>query len=220
MATRRPQRVIRPSRRNNDTLIVQDPRTGKVTQKIAIKNEYEGAVWDTVAIPAGAGGTTAGTTYNFFRDIQNKEIIDTNMSSARRLLSGSRLEVHYVGLYFPLAMNNTLLHVDAFKKVVDNTVLEIRLNRLRVALSPSFMNPTGFGMVGQSTRTDTDIMALGVPSTAAIRRLLVPQIIESEQDIQATLEFQARAWDAVIAAVPNLESHVHCKLILKGIMFE
>jgi len=217
LATTNDGLVMVPSAKDPQRMLFKDPVTGETVRQVDIKNKFEGAIWDTIAIPAGLMG--AGTNFNFFRDVTNKELIDTNMSSSRRLLSGTRLEVHYIGLYIPQAAGNTVARLDDAKKISDAGLCDIKLNRLQIAEKPAFMLPTGYGLVGYSSRTDTENFTLGVPSTAAIRRLLVPQVIESEQDINAVLRFDARTWDALVA-MPTTVVHTHVKLILVGTMYQ
>lgn len=198
-------------------------------QKFSLKNKIVSSLYDTVAVSGATGpGTaiTAGTQFEFFQNIQNKLLLDTNMGTSRKLLSGSKLLVQQIGIYLPQSRGNLAVRIDDVQKVVDGGYLEVWQNDILVTRGPLTEYPIGMGMYGSSTRTDTDIFSLGIPSTAAMKNLQVPVLLTSAHDIQARLTFFARTWDAVGAggafamAMPTITGAVHVRLVLKGILVQ
>lgn len=186
-------------------------------QMFSLRNKIEDEIYDTVAVPAGA--LSASTPLEFFRDLNQKMLVDTNMGSSRKLLSGSKMLVRWVGIYFPMAVGNILVDIRDVKKIVDGGMLNVKLNDIDVAKGQLYRFPIGYGLYGMTTRTDSDVFSNGIPSTASIKPLAVPTVITSAHDVQATLEFNNRAWDAVVAAAPaTTTGHVHVRLILKGVL--
>lgn len=188
------------------------------TQKLMFVTKYESELYDTVNVPVGA--VAAGTSLEFFRDLNGKNLIDSNMSSSRKLLAGSAMRVFFVGLYFPQAGGNTEFRFDDVKKIVDNAIIEVKLNDVEIAKGPAYRFPIGYGLTGNSTRTDFDVFHLGVPSTAAVRPLATPVWITEQHDLQAQIRFDNRAGWASGVGMPTLMSNTHVRLVLKGIYFK
>lgn len=219
--------TVSSSRRDPSKLIFRDG-TGQVVRELNIKNKYEGAIYDTISIPGIAipGAITAGTPFPFFNNPANKQLIDTNVPAGTRLSAGTRLEVEYIGLYIQAASGNYITQLDDVKRIADGSFLDLKLNRLQMAKKPAFMLPSGYGIVGNSTRVNTETASIGVASTASVRKLLVPQFIEDQQDIEAVLTFYRHQWDAVrmaadgFAELPTIAMLTHVKLMLIGTMYE
>lgn len=212
--------TVSASRRDPSKLLFRAP-DGTVVRELNVKNKYEGSIYDTVSIPAGA--VTSGTPYTFFNNATNKQLIDTNVPAGTRIPSGVRLEVEYIGLYIQAASGNLITRLDDVKKIADGSILDLKINRLQLAKKPAFMLPTGYGIVGNSTRTDTETASIGIASTAAVRKMLVPQFVEDQQDIEAVLTFYRHQWDAVAMAaneLPTTAILTHVKLMLVGTMYE
>lgn len=185
-------------------------------QKVAFRNKREDYIYDVVRLPVGAIG--AGTRLELFRDVQNKFEVDMNIGASRKLRAGTWFEARYAGVYFPLAQGNTITVLDDVKKVMDAGFITVQVNGVDLIRGKIPFFPLGLGMTGCTTRTDTDIFSMGVPATASVKPLDVPQWIESSQDLTGSIEFQARAWDVAIA-MPTLATQVHIFVMLKGIMW-
>ena len=200
-----------------DRFYVEDKNSG-ARARFASKNKYEGDVYDTVNIPVTAP-IAAGTQFEFFRDVQNKLELDCNLGASRKLRAGSRLMVLYVGIYIEQAAGAVQTTISDAKSILDNAFLEVRINDNDVARGPAHKYAIGYGLVGNSTRANTDTFTSGVASPAAIRPLLVPQWVSNNEDIEARMTFQARTWPAVAPAMPTTTTMAHVKQYLKGIMY-
>ena len=171
--------------------------------------------YDTVTIPAGA--IAAGTTLNFFRDLQNKNLIDTNFTTPVRLPAGEEMIIDRVWGYIPLSCGNTNPVPTDIKKIGDNGYLKFSINRKDVAEGPLTKFPSGYGFSGNSVEVGQGVIAIGVPSTAAAAKLVREQYITSEHDCAAALSFLARTWDATIA-MPTTISTMHVKAGFHGLV--
>jgi len=189
---------------------------GRMTE-IEFRQKTESELYDTIAIPAAT--TLTNNRYEFFRDIQGKTDIDTNISSSRKLLSGTKMQIFFVGIYFPVSAGNILALSDDTKKIMDSGLLTVKVNDTEIAKGQLYRFPIGYGLQGCTTRNDTELYHLGVPSTAAIRPMIVDQWIESTNDISAWIEFPTRTWDAAYVA-PLTTVHHHVRLVLKGLMWK
>jgi hypothetical protein len=113
--------------------------------------------------------------------------------------------------------------MDDWKKVVDGSYVNVQVNGVDVIKGKTIFFPIGIGMQGNTSVTDTEVFSLGVPSTASVKPLDVPQWIESAQDLSGYIEFQSRLWDTVAAPavfqMPNLTTAMHVMIMLKGIMW-
>lgn len=171
--------------------------------------------YDTVTIPAGA--IAAGTTRNFFRDLQNKATIDCNFTTQRKLPAGEEMIIDRIWCYVPMAAGNTLVSPADIKRVAENGYVRFQINRKDVAEGPVVKFPAGYGLAGNTVETDQGIVSIGVPSTAAAAKLVREQLVTEKHDLDAVLFYDARTWDGTIA-MPTLTSTVHVKAGFHGLV--
>jgi hypothetical protein len=201
------------------------PALGKVINIVEFREDDK---YDTVQIvsqPVAAPPfpITAGQQFTFFRDLQGKELIDTNFTTQRRLPAGEEMLIERIGVSIPLAVGNVLPFPRDIKKVAEDGFLKFQINRKDVIEGPLVKLPIGYGLSGQTQETDQGIVAVGVPATASVANLRKPQFITTEHDVDGVLTFLPRNWlqAPAIAApqqMPTLENTVLVKLWLHGLI--
>lgn len=201
------------------SLIPQKGEAGKffvphLNKYIQIVEWREDDKYDTVVCPTGAQATNL--TRNFFRDLDNKELVDTNFTQASKLPAGEEMILDRVGLAVPTAFGDTLVDSDNFRKVVESGYFAMTINKLPVCEGPMVKFPAGYGLGGTSTDGSTNALSIGVPSTAAAAKLLREQYVTREHDIAAKLTWFDRTWDA--ANMATLTQKVQVKCYLHGLV--
>ena len=197
------------------SLIPQKGEAGKffvphLNKYIQIVEWREDDKYDTIVVPTGA--TTAGLTRNYFRDLTNKELQDTNFSTVRRLPAGEEMILDRVGLHVPTAFGDTLVDSDNLRKVVESAYFSMTINKLPVCEGPAVKFPSGYGLGGTSTDGSTNALSIGVPSTAAAAKLLREQYLTKDHDIDASLQWFDRTWDATNMATLTQKVQIKCYL--------
>lgn len=167
------------------------PQLGKTIKLIEWREDYK---YDTVQVLAGT--IAAGTTYNLFRDLQNKDKIDTNFTTARRIARGEEMIINRVGVSVLLNACNGQNHVSDVdsKWAIERLYFNLKINRNDVAEGPVSCFPPGIGVTGMTNRSDTAIVTNGVISTAAVPRLLVPQEINADHDLEGIITHFGGGW--------------------------
>jgi len=190
--------------------------TGK---KFKIVEWREDDKYDTIELQSGTTSTANGKTHNFFRDLSNKESIDTNISTARRIEAGEEMIIDRIGAYVSLAAGNELLLPADVKKIADNGYLEFKINKFVVAEGMLLRFGSGLGIVGQTTENNTGFANIGVASTAAQSKLLREQFINDKHDLFAQLMFLDRnTWTTSTLAAPSLSTFAFVKLLVHGLI--
>jgi hypothetical protein len=201
------------------------PALGKVINIVEFREDDK---YDTVQIVsqpplAPPFPITAGQQFTFFRDLQGKELIDTNFTTQRRLPAGEEMLIERIGVSIPLAAGNVLPFPRDIKKVAEDAFLKFQINRKDVIEGPLVKLPIGYGLSGQTQETDQGIVAVGVPATASVANLRKPQFITTEHDVDGVLTFLPRTWFNAVATpaavqMPTLENAVLVKLWLHGLI--
>lgn len=170
-----------------------DPATGQV---LNIAEYREDDKYDTVCIYGVTIETiTAGKQYIFFRDIMRKQVIDTNFTQPSRLGAGEKMVVDRIGVSLPsIAVDDTGAAWsrwigDDVALLADCGHLLINVNGLLLTSGPLVKYASGYGLSGGFLN-----MNLGVPSPAAVSRLLKTQTLTAEHEIIGYLSFYDRNW--------------------------
>jgi hypothetical protein len=162
--------------------------------------------YDTAEIVAGA--IAAGTTFNFFQNLNQKSLIDTNLTTPSRLSGGEEMIVDRVWAYLPMGVGNALPPPADLKKIVDDGYMKFTINRLDLCEGFLAKFPSGYGLSGNTVETGQGIVSLGVPSTAAAAKLVREQELNSNHDLAAVLTFFPRTWATAIAPTTTVMVHV------------
>jgi len=169
------------------------PALGKKFQQVELR---EDDVFDTIQIPNGA--VAAGTEFELFRDIQNKNEQHTNIPQSRRIQAGDEVAVFRIGLYPRNRTGATAVAAGDVLQVVDNAHFTLKFNRRIVTDGPALKYPTGYGVSGYSdlgaAAAGNQAVSIGVPSVAAAPTLFVPQQLRDNDDIVCKLRFPAASW--------------------------
>ncbi len=162
-------------------------------QVVNIRDFRESDKWDTVVVPA-AEALTAGGALEFFANMASKKNLDSNVKTSRKLSAGESMVLDRIGLYFRLAVGNTLTFPRDIKKVVENTYYRLSINDILQDEGPAIKFPSGYGMYGSTTENDTGIVSIGVPATASAARLVKKQLLNQNHEISGVLSFDSRTW--------------------------
>jgi len=169
--------------------LFRDSDTGTI---VNIRDFRESDLYDTILIPAGV--ITAGTQFIFFQDVQQKRDVDTNLKTPRKLSAGESMVLDRIGLYVRLATGNVLTYPRDIKKILECGFYRLSINSILQEEGPAIKFPSGYGLYGQTTETDTGIVSLGVPATASAARLVKKQLLNQNHELDGILEFTARRW--------------------------
>ncbi len=194
-----------------------DVRTKKVYD---ISQAYEGEKYDTIAVLHGAGANPPGTEYPWFMNPQVKRAIDTNFKTANRLDPNERLVLERIGLYLHMGIGNTLMTSFDVRKVLESGYIKLTINDDILWDGIATWLPSGYGIVGQTTDTDSTFASVGVAGTAAAARLRRKQMITSDHSLGGSLIYQNRAWIAAGGGAayvdPVMVNDVLLKIVLHG----
>jgi len=197
---------------------------------VSIKDFRESDKYDSVIIPAAgspAVGLVAGTEFIFFQDIQGKRDLDSNFRTPRKLSAGESMVLDRIGLSVRLAVGNVITNPSDIKKVVENGYFRLQVNDMLVDEGPVIKFPSGLGLYGQTTETNSGIVSIGVPATASAARLAKRQILNQNHELSGSIAYHARTWTTAIGALgtagpavvqPQLDTPVMITCFLHGLV--
>jgi len=168
--------------------LFKDTDTGQI---VNIRDFRESDKYDSVVIPAQEQIAT-GTEIVFFNDVQGKRETDSNIKTPRKLSAGESMVLDRIGLYFRLAVGNTIVSGRDIMKVVENSYYRLRINEILQDEGPAIKFPSGYGLYGNTTENNTSIMSVGVPATASAARLIKKQMLNQNHELNGLLRFDAR----------------------------
>ena len=172
--------------------LFKDSDTGQI---VNIRDFREGDKYDSIIIPPDEL-VVAGTECIFFADLQGKRQTDTNFATQRKLSAGESMVLDRIGLYFRLAVGNSITSGRDVMKIVENSYYRLSINDILQDEGPAIKFPSGYGLYGNTTENNTSIMALGVPATASAARLVKKQMLNQNHELNGLLRFDARQWTA------------------------
>jgi hypothetical protein len=192
-----------------------DQATGRV---INMSKAYEGPKFDTIFVDSGL--IASGDYYDFFKDLDGKDTLDTNFSEPQKLSATEEMLITRVGVYVCAASGGTLAKAADVRMVAEAAYVEFKINDDVIAAGPVAFLPSGFGFAGSITEADDGIVSVGVPSLGAVPRLKKTHFINKEFKVSGRLTFQKRDWatPAMDAEMPTLTNEVLIKAILWGII--
>ncbi len=197
--------------------LFRDTDTGQV---VNIRDFRESDKYDTIVIPAGS--QSPGTSFSFFQDLQGKTSVDTNFKTMRKLSAGESMVLDRIGLYFRLALGDTVTLPRDVKKTVENAYYRLNINDILQEEGPAIKFPSGYGLYGNTTETDAGIVSLGVPATASASRLVKKQMLNQNHELDGQLSFTARAaWllqNGVTYVNPDIENPMPVTCYLHGLI--
>lgn len=172
--------------------LFRDTDTGQV---VNIRDFRESDKWDSIVIPPQEAIPT-GTEIVFFQDIQGKRDTDSNIKTPRKLSAGESMVLDRIGLYFRLAVGNSITSGRDIFKVVENCYYRLKINDILQDEGPAVKFPSGYGLYGNTTENNTSIVSVGVPATASASRLIKKQMLNQNHELDGLLRFDPRTWTA------------------------
>jgi hypothetical protein len=172
--------------------LFRDTDTGQV---VNIRDFREGDKYDSTVIPSQEAIST-GTEVTFFQDIQGKRDTDSNIKTPRKLSAGESMVLDRIGLYFRLAVGNSITSGRDIMKVVENCFYRLKINDILQDEGPAIKFPSGYGIYGSTTENNTSIMSIGVPATASAARLIKKQMLNQNHELDGLMRFDPRTWTA------------------------
>ena len=170
--------------------LFRDTDTGQV---VNIRDFRESDKYDSVVIPPQELVPT-GTEAIFFQDVQGKRETDSNIKTPRKLSAGESMVLDRIGLYFRLAVGNSITSGRDIMKIVENSFYSLKINDILQDEGPAIKFPSGYGLYGNTTENNTSIVSVGVPATASASRLIKKQMLNQNHELNGTLRFDARTW--------------------------
>jgi hypothetical protein len=190
------------------------PAVGKTIKLVEWR---EDDFYDSVDVPDGA--MAAGATFEFFRDLSNKNLQHTNLRTARRIPAGSEFIMSRIGVLPAQARGNVVADFEDVVKLAYAACLVFKLNDRLISEGPVVKYQSGLGVTGSVATTvaamTKSMATVGVPSAAAAPSLLVSQPVGDDDDLQATLEFRNNSWLAG-GAMPTFAADNVVTLLLHG----
>jgi len=168
--------------------LFRDTDTGQV---VNIRDFRESDKYDSVIIPPQEIITT-GTELQFFQNVQGKRETDSNIKNPGKLSSGESMVLDRIGLYFRLAVGNSITSGRDIMKVVENSYYRLTINSILQDEGPSIKFPSGYGLYGNTTENNTSIVSVGVPATASASRLVKKQMLNQNHELTGIIRFDAR----------------------------
>jgi len=132
---------------------------------------------------------SAGAEYTFFRDIQDKDLIDTNMMISSKLPSGWEMVVWRIGFVVQsgAALDDLIL-------IADRGYAQFLMGQNKIVRQgPIFTFQVGYGIQGgadgNSSATTVHTAQIGPVGTALVAPLSIPIYIRDDDTFKATLKF-------------------------------
>lgn len=202
--------------------------------KIRLLEWRAGAFYDTVQFASdGATAQTAGTQQQLFQNLQGKNRQFTNLdNNAGRLPALNELITNRVGAHPLQAFGNTVISDSDIIKFVHAAYMRVSVNQTRIIFDqPLLCAQSGYGVTGSTTRNNTGVVTLGVPSAAAAPQLLVAQPIGPNDSIgtDSYVTLYGNAWAATTTpggaatvpatnVLPTFSTSVFCTVFLDGLI--
>jgi hypothetical protein len=186
-----------------------------------------GAFYDTVQFQSdGVTAQSAGTQQYLFQNLQGKNRQYTNLdNNAGRLPALNELITNRVGAHVLQSVANTVVSDADIIKFAHAAYMRVSVNQTRIiGDQPLYCYQSGFGVTGSTTRNNTGIATIGVPSAAAAPQLLVAQPIGPNDSIgtDSYVVLYANTWITgslpANTAMPVFASSMFVTVFLDGLI--
>lgn len=186
-------------------------------QSVQLSKTREGAFYDTVEQASGA--VTKGTELVLFRDFTNKNQHHMNVGKNGKLPANTEMAMSRTGIYILQAQGNTLASDADVLKVTADASLNFKINdRVIVDGQPLYTLPSGYGIAGMTTRSNTGIATIGLPTSAGAPTLFRAQPIFATDDLNSSIFFKDNAWVTGGSTMPTLDAAVYFTHFLFGLI--
>ena len=160
-----------------------------INREVTQIDSREDDVYDSIGIASGS--VAAGSNFPFFDSTTGK--VNTqyaNIPRAHRIPSGYELSLLRIGLYLRTSSGNAgAVGVADIKRIYENGYVLARIGKREIAEGPAVKFQSGYGLAGQTSETNANVIALGSPSAVAAPELKVPQDVTDDDDIFTDLKF-------------------------------
>lgn len=190
--------------------------------KIRLLEWRAGSFYDTVAFQAGA--QSPGTQQYLFQNLQNKNRQFTNLdNNAGRLPALNELITNRVGAHILQSFGDTVSTDADIIKMAHAAYMRVSVNQTRIIFDqPLYTGQSGFGITGSTTRNNTGVVTIGVPSAAAAPQLLVAQPIGPNDSIgtDSYIVLYQNAWATTpaVSQMPTFANLVAVTVFLDGLI--
>ena len=192
--------------------------TGEIFKLVEFRDDSK---WDSVEVL-----TTDINNFkkkDFFVTQTDKDDLDTNLDTPRRLSQGETMVIRWIGaeidpLGYGAATPTTGSPLSDVKRIIAFGYLKATINKIMIAEGQLTKFPTGFGLYGSTTENNTSIVSIGMPSTAARKDLEKQHFITSNHSINVTVTFQSRTWLATDPTTMTLDAARVLRVHLGGLI--
>lgn len=197
------------------------PALGKTVKLVQVR---EGEVYDTVQFTGTTPiSVTAGSELVLFRDLTNKNIQDMNLGSQFKIQAQNEMVITKIGVVVPQAYGSNQTNDTDVIQVAYNVSLQFFINERKIAEGPVHAFPMGYGVSGSTTRNNTGVVTLGVPSPAAVPGLIVPQPINDQDQLKGSFFAKDNAWlvnngTTTASQKMSLASNVLLRFHIRGVI--
>ena len=193
--------------------------------KIRLLEWRAGSFYDTVCFFTGA--QNPGTQQFLFQNLQNKNRQFTNLdNNAGRLPALNELITNRVGAHILQSFGDAVTADADIIKVAHASYMRVSVNQTRIIFDqPLYTAQSGYGITGSTTRNNTGVVTVGVPSAAAAPQLLVAQPIGPNDSIgtDSYIVLYANSWavngaGVTVGGMPTLAGNVPVTVFLDGLI--
>jgi hypothetical protein len=199
--------------------------------KIRLLEWRSGSFYDTVQFQQGL--QAAGSQQQLFQNLQNKNRQFSNLdNNAGRLPALNELITNRVGVHALQAFGNTVISDSDIIKFAHAAYMRVSVNQTRlIADAAMYTFQSGYGVQGSTTRNNTGVVTIGVPSAAAAPQLLVAQPIGPNDSIgtDSYITLYNNAWISGVTTagaaatilpgvMPTFDNSVFATVFLDGLV--
>jgi len=197
--------------------------------KIRLLEWRAGSFYDSVQFASdGVTAQSPGAQQQLFTNLQNKNRQFSNLdNNAGRLPALNELITNRVGAHLLQSFGNTLISDADIIKFAHAAYMRVSVNQTRLIFdAPLYTAQSGYGVQGSTTRNNTGVVTVGVPSAAAAPQLLVAQPIGPNDSIgtDSYIALYANNWAQTTgfipatAALPTFSTSVFATIFLDGLV--
>ena len=177
-------------------VIAKTPEGTKVVKLYDVRQYW---LYDTEEISNG------DTEKFFFQSPEGKTLAQTNLRQFSTIQFGWTFEVYAIRVIPSIKTSTSNL-----KNLLDTSVLTFyREGDVEVFTAPTVIFPAGAGIYGNTTETDTSILANGMPTPQAVMGFKTPLIIKGGETFNIRV-----LWSPAV----SLTTDVPLKIVLDGIL--
>jgi uncharacterized cupin superfamily protein len=202
-------------------------------QVLNISEYREDDKYDTIVVYGDAQELiVAGKQYIWFRDIEKKHPIDTNFTQPSRLSAGEEMVVDRIGCSVEHMMGGSSSTFYAtsgdMMAIIYSGHVRVNVNGLLLADGPMIKFASGYGVAGMVYNgvAGDGVLNIGIPSPAAIPKLVKTQTLTDKHEIIGFLTFFDRSWadwklaNPIVVGMPVIEksNFIPVKCWLHGLL--